>query len=150
MWALVRSSKQAAGALRAQGRKGRPTPADIGRLIAALDDDDFAAREKAERELTRAGNRAVAKSEAALRNKPSLEQPRRLERVLRSIRAAGIPAEDLFAVRAVQVLKRIASPEARGLLREWAKGPAETRLTREARFTLGRLDRLDAGRPPRR
>jgi hypothetical protein len=93
---------------------------------------------------------AVAKVEAALRNKPSLEQQRRLERVLRSIRAAGIPAEDLFAVRAVQVLERIASPEPRGLLREWAKGPAEARLTRETRFTLGRLDRLDAGRPPRR
>ena len=40
------------------------------------------------------------------------------------------------AARAVQVLARIATPDARRLLEEWAKGAEPAVLTREARKAL--------------
>jgi hypothetical protein len=47
-------------------------------------------------------------------------------------------------VRAVEVLELIGSDEARRLLRELAKGPAEARQTQEAKAALARLARHSA------
>jgi hypothetical protein len=55
-----------------------------------------------------------------------------------------LPAGDLLrAVRAVEVLERIGTAEARKALARYAGGPPG-RLAREARATLARLDRLAA------
>jgi WD40 repeat protein len=53
-----------------------------------------------------------------------------------------VPAgEPLRRVRAVEVLERIGTPEARALLEKLSKGPV-SRTSREAGAALGRLDRL--------
>lgn len=51
----------------------------------------------------------------------------------------GFPAAYLCAIRAVEVLERIASTEARVLLTTWAKEHAGTILGREAEAATSRL-----------
>jgi hypothetical protein len=41
----------------------------------------------------------------------------------------------------VEVLERIASPDAQSLLKAWSAGPPPARLTREAKAALERLGR---------
>ena len=50
-------------------------------------------------------------------------------------------AEQLRPLRAVLVLEQVATPAARDVLRELAKGMPAARLTREAKASLERLDR---------
>ena len=48
----------------------------------------------------------------------------------------------LRALRAIMVLERIGSPEARGVLETMSRGAPGTRVTDEAAAALKRLDRL--------
>ena len=75
----------------------------------------------------------------ALAGKPSLEVRRRLERTLES--AAGKPrSRDSVALsRVIEVLEKMKSAEARRALTQLSKGPAGSRLAREARAALTRL-----------
>jgi WD40 repeat protein len=56
-------------------------------------------------------------------------------------------AEELRTLRAIEVLERLGTAEARGLLEELARGAAEARLTGEARSSLERLTRRAAVLP---
>lgn len=52
------------------------------------------------------------------------------------------PPPDWYrTVRAVEVLERVATPAARAILKELAKGDARSHLTREAATTLARLQK---------
>jgi hypothetical protein len=51
-------------------------------------------------------------------------------------------------LRAMEALERGASPQARQWMEEFTRGAPETRLTREARLALGRLQKRASG--PRR
>ena len=113
--------------------------ADITRLIADLDSEDFAVREKAQGRLARAGAGIVGDLQAALKGSVSPEQKRRLRQVLETLRAGPIPSEDLLAVRAVMVLEQIGDLKARRLLRKLAEGDDKARRTQEARSSLKRL-----------
>ncbi len=53
----------------------------------------------------------------------------------------------LRSLRVMAVLEDIGIPEARRLLEELAKGTPESRLTREAKATLQRLQRRAASAP---
>ena len=55
--------------------------------------------------------------------------------------------ERLRGIRAVEVLERLATPEARKLVEELARGAEGVRLTREATTTLRRLTPPAAPRP---
>src|SRR5262249_34793875 len=134
VWALAGAPEQALTKLKALMTNPAPqAPEKIGQLIADLDDDDFSVRESAEKELLKAGNHAKARLEDALADNPSIEQKRRLQRILRNLSKGGVDPDTLFAIRGVLVVEQIGSPKARELLREWAKGPTEARLTVEAR-----------------
>jgi RNA polymerase sigma factor (sigma-70 family) len=128
--------------------KGRLRPAPvidrerIDRLLADLDSDQFAVRQKASRALRELGDAAEPALSKALAGQPSAEQRRRLKELLRELGPECSP-ERLRELRSVEVLEHLGTPDARQALGSLAKGAAEARLTREAKASLGRL----AGRP---
>jgi WD40 repeat protein len=122
----------------------RPDAGRLKKLFTDLDSDDFKTRCAADEEIESFGERALGALENAVRRKNSAESLRRLKELLRKARAAAKPfgtAERLRAWRALEVLERIATAEAVGLLKELAGGAPDAVLTREARAALARLGR---------
>jgi hypothetical protein len=113
-------------------------------LIAKLDDDSFEAREKAQSELESIGEDAVPALRKALAGAPSAEVRRRMESILKKPRT--LSPETLQAVRAVEVLETISTPDARQLLKALADGEPEASLTQRARASLERLARTRPNR----
>ncbi|TMQ32242.1 MAG: hypothetical protein E6K70_19610 [Planctomycetota bacterium] len=118
----------------------------VVRQIQDLDSGRFADRENASRALEALGELAAPELEAALRNPVSAEVRRRIESILDKARAAAIPPNVLRAVRAVEVLDRIGTKEARAILASLAQGVPNARLTREAKASLARIDRASQQR----
>jgi WD40 repeat protein len=128
----------------------RPAPAledeKLKRLIADLDDDAQATRNKASAELADIGVAAKAALENALKGTPSKEQQLRIESLLKRLADDTPTADQLRQLRAVEVLERLNTPEARALLKSLAEGRADARQTRAAKEALARLNgRSDAG-----
>jgi hypothetical protein len=124
----------------------KPIPKDyaerVRQRIADLDSDDFRKRELAVRELTRLGPDAVLPLHAALDAKPSVEAKNRIEALLKDLHPWYIKdPETLRTVRAIWVLQRMATPEARAVLESLAAGAPEARITQEAQAALRFLDR---------
>jgi RNA polymerase sigma factor (sigma-70 family) len=123
-----------------------PAPRDlpeakrIARLIADLDHDAFAVRQKAEEELDRLGEAAVPALRKALVGSPSVEARRRMEGLLEKRDPPVLSGEPLREVRAVEALEMAGTNGARRLLKELAEG-GEARRTHEARTALERLGR---------
>jgi hypothetical protein len=122
-------------------------PRRLERLLAALDSDKFAERDLATRELKALAEQAVPALRTALAGQPSLESRRRLEALLHQLDGAGLSAETVRQVRAVEALEAIGDPEARRLLAQLAAGPPAMYLTQEAQASLGRLARRAAPVP---
>jgi WD40 repeat protein len=118
-----------------------PDAAETARLIAALDDEDFAARARAQRALEQAGAAARPAILTALDGTPSAERKRRLRAVLAKLDAPGVPPELVRPLRAVEALERADAPEARKLLEELAAGRDDALITRDAKAALARLGR---------
>jgi hypothetical protein len=114
-----------------------PDAERLRRLIADLDSDRFDVREKAQGELERIGEDAVPALRKALDSKPSAEARRRMKSILERPRTPS--PETVQAIRAVEVLEKIGTPDARQLLESLAEGAPEAGLTREARAALERL-----------
>lgn len=113
----------------------------IEKLLADLDSDSFEKREAASRELVRMRYRTDLLLRRALENRPSLEMRRRLEAILAGPKRP--PAEALRTLRAVTVLERIGTPEARRILEKLAGGAAALE-THSAQAALQRLYQRDA------
>jgi hypothetical protein len=116
-------------------------PKAIARLIADLDSDRFETRQEAFRQLDKLGEAAMAAMRKALAADPSAEVRKRLEELLEKQKKAGISSELLRAVRAVEVLERMGSAEAKEVLQTLAKGTGTDRRTQEAQAALERLQR---------
>jgi hypothetical protein len=109
-------------------------------LVKRLDSPVFADREAAGRELTELGDAAVPQLRKILADGGSAEQRGRIERILTASDATLLPAGDrLRQVRAITVLERIGTADARRLLGEWADGLPSARLTRTAKAALARM-----------
>ena len=124
------------------------TPAQMTRiaaLIADLDSEQFTLRERAAEELAKLGDSVVPSLRKVLIEKPSLEMRRRIEALLEPIDARQLSPEGLAlrAIRAMQVLETIGTPQARRILEGLAHGAAEALLTLEAKVALQRLNRPD-------
>jgi RNA polymerase sigma factor (sigma-70 family) len=141
MWTLAVSPRQAVPFLRGRVRpvagNGR-----VARLIADLDSEQFLLRQQATRELERLGEVAAPAMRKALQGQLSVEVRRRLEVLLRKATPKSLSPLVLRQLRAVEVLERIGTPEARRILYRIAVGDAEARLTQEARASLIRLGPL--------
>jgi hypothetical protein len=124
--------------------KVRPVPkataAEIDKLIADLDNDDFDTRDKASRELRRIGVQAKAALQKNLENSKSREQHRRVEQLLAEVkeRETTPSLDELRELRAVEVLEAIGTAPAWSILESLAKGPSGIKLTDEASYALKR------------
>jgi WD40 repeat protein len=115
-----------------------PKPEKLSRLIADLDADEFAVRERATLELRELGDLAAPALRNALAQAPSTEIRRRIGSILAGLDPEKSP-DRLRALRAVEVLEYAATPEAKQVLKKLAAGARESRLTQEARAVMDRL-----------
>jgi WD40 repeat protein len=121
-----------------------PDSRRVGRLLAQLDSETFAERERATEELRKLGWSAESALREALEGKNSLEKRKRIEDLLAGIRVTKLPTDLLRMLRGVEVLERINSTAARQLLRKLAddslpEGLGRDELRREAQAALQRL-----------
>jgi WD40 repeat protein len=141
-WALVGNPEQTVARAKASLQPVAAADAKrLAKLVADLDSDQFETRERASQDLETLGETAGDALREALRNKPSAEQWRRIEDLLARLKGKPIGGEWLRATRAVAVLERIGTPEARDVLKMLAGGAPGALLTRDAREALKRLDR---------
>jgi WD40 repeat protein len=135
IWSLVAAPDQSVPLIQARLRpeKGKPSR-PIKQLIADLDHDDFAARDKAMTELMKLGESAEPALNKAAAEKLSPEARRRVKRLFRELDKLTITT-----TRAIEVLEHAATPETQRVLRTLADGPAARRATGQAKASLERL-----------
>src|SRR5262249_13270350 len=89
------------------GQQLRPVPAPpperLARLIADLDDRQFAVREKATRELEKLGRLVKPKLQEVLAGQPSLEVRQRAAAILQRLERSPLSPEELRGCRSVEV-----------------------------------------------
>jgi hypothetical protein len=147
VWALAAAPGKAVPLIRGRLKPAaRPDPERMRRLVADLDNDRFAVRQAAARELEKLGGEASPALRQALAGNPSLEVRKGVEELLSKARFLR-SGEVLRGVRGIEVLERIGTPEAREVLGSLAEGSPEVRLTREAQVSLERLARGPAVQP---
>lgn len=116
-----------------------PEPQKLSQLIADLDSNEFAVRQRATDELEKLGELAQPALEKALAGKPTLEMRQRLELLLTKV-AGDVPVgAQLRLFRAIEVLEQIGSSQAQQVLQSLAKGAPGARLTGEAKAALRRV-----------
>jgi hypothetical protein len=118
----------------------------FGGWIADLESRDFKTRQAATDRLREKGDLAEAALRAALQKMPPPETRRRLELLLSSI-ASSKPLSPpvIFAIRAVEVLEQIGTPQSCAALERLASNGNDARVQQEAQLSLQQIKR----RPPR-
>ncbi len=86
--------------------------ARIDRLIAELDSDNFATRQKATTELKKLGSTAAGKLSKVIEGGPSLELTGRVRILLATLKQQPLETEALRTLRAIEVLECIGTAEA--------------------------------------
>jgi hypothetical protein len=143
--AIIRLSRSPEQAVPYLTKQITPAPAlddaAIGKLIAALDSDQFETREQADRQLRAMDERIAPRLRKSIDGNISSETRKRLETILESVSTprADRTDNDLCSIRAIEVLERIASPDAVKLLKNIAAGALGSRRTDEATATLTRM-----------
>ncbi len=136
---LAATPEPALALLRRQLHAERLAPGWLAARLADLDSESFETREAATHALQRIAARVEPELRRAREKAPSAEAKRRLDQILEALDAGGPgapSAEELRQLRALVVLERIGSEEARTLLRELADGDSGARLTQEAKAVL--------------
>jgi hypothetical protein len=150
MRSLVAAPAQALPFLSRQLQPRKLPDADlVTRLIKELDSDQFTVREKAREELEKIGSLAVPVARKALASGPSAEARRQLEALIAKCDAEQKDPRgpSLREIRALEVLELDGSRQARDILRSLTTGASESRLTVEAKASLGRLERRSQSSP---
>jgi WD40 repeat protein len=119
----------------------------IGRLIADLDSEEFAAREKSGRELEKLEDVAEPALRKALAKDPSPETRRQLEQLLGKLDAPEFSPRQLRLLRSVDVLERVGTDGARRALEDIGKESPGRWLRQEAKASLERLGKRAAPKP---
>jgi WD40 repeat protein len=145
--ALERLARRPAVAVSLLASRFRPPPADLAlaAIVKDLDSDVFATRQEATRKLREHGPKAELVLRRELAATASLEVKRRIEALLAGLTppALRLPlaGDTLRGVRAIEVLERAGTPQARRLLQGWAEQTRDLHLAAEARGVLGRAPR---------
>jgi RNA polymerase sigma factor (sigma-70 family) len=142
MWILSESPKQALPLLTEHVRplKGID-PELVQRLLAELDDSDFETRLKASEELAKMRHEIEPMLRKALEGQIPMERRRRVQEIVDLPARSFATGETLRTLRAIQVLERIGTKEARDILRKIAGSAALARATQEAKEALNRMGR---------
>jgi RNA polymerase sigma factor (sigma-70 family) len=117
-----------------------PPANEIAGLIAQLDSDEFATRQEGQARLVKLGDAVVPALRQTLTGTPPLEQRRRIEKLLEQLAPPALSGDALRADRAIEILERIATPDARLMLGVLAKGLPGARFTQAAAESLKRLE----------
>jgi hypothetical protein len=117
----------------------RIDPKKIQGWITELENEKYAVRKEASERLFKVGAQAVPPLRKVLASSPPLETRKRVEELLEELTGGTLSAEQLRVIRAVEVLERIATPEAKNLLRALAQGAPGELSTLEAEAALERL-----------
>ena len=143
MWALAATPRQAVPYLRNRMPRQMVVDEDkVRQLLAELDHDQFTVRERATRELAQMRDAAEPLLRAHLAATTSPEVIQRIGLLLESVSQSVGDADMLRGLRAVEVLERIATPEATATLEELAQGASSSRLRTRARAAVQRLTRF--------
>jgi WD domain, G-beta repeat len=116
--------------------------ARVQQLLADLDGERFADREKATAALASMDTQAEPALRQLLAGNASAESRRRAEQLLARLEGPLTDAERLREIRAVEALERMATPDARSLLAALAGAPADSRFVRDAKTSLARIGSL--------
>jgi WD40 repeat protein len=119
----------------------------IAGLIADLDSATLAPRQRATRELGKLGEAAEPALREVLAAGDSLELRRRVAALLRQRDELGRVHDRLRLTRAVEVLERVGTPEARRLVEALAQGASWAWVTHEARGSAQRMGKRAAVAP---
>ncbi len=139
-WALASAPEETVSFLQEHLHPAKAAdPQQLRRLLADLDSDQFAVREKAQGKLVQLGDLAESAMRQTLASNPSLELRQRVQAILERLRGPVTQPELLQALRAVAVLEDIDTSQARRILKELASGASQSRITREAKASLERL-----------
>ena len=116
---------------------------DLRALVADLDDDEFSLRAKAHRKLAALGGEALEVLLEELEGKPSPEVRLRVRDLLEKIGplTTKFPSESLRRRRAIQVLERIGTEEARADLQRIADESKSIREKGWARAAMTRIEK---------
>ncbi len=109
----------------------------IRHLVAELDNREFTIREEAKKQLGALEDQAASALRMTLKSNLSLQQRRYVEQLLAGLEGIRTP-QSLRQVRALEILERLDTPEAKLLLQKLAQGAPEARLTQEAKASLER------------
>jgi hypothetical protein len=141
MLALRRRGPESVAYLKARVQPVTPRePQRLKQLVADLDSERFAVREKAYRELEKLGDLAAAALKQPADSKLSLEGQRRANELLDKLASPVSDPDTLRLLRAVEVLEQIGTPPARAVLAQVATGMAQHRVTLAARAAIDGLD----------
>jgi len=117
------------------------TPLDMMRveeLLKQLDAKQFKVRDIATNELLKLGEQIVPALDKALTANPPLEIKQRLEGLRGKLTGMVLQGERLRAYRAIEVLERIGTPEARQVLQALSEGAPGALVTTSAKEALKR------------
>jgi WD40 repeat protein len=141
VWRLSGSPEQAVSALKERLRPAAAVDAEkVARWIKDLDDDAFAVRQRAGRELEQLGDQVEGALREAAKETTSLEVRLRAQALLAKLDGSGASPDRLRQLRGLEILEQVATPEACELLRVLKKGASTARLTRDAEEILKRLE----------
>jgi WD40 repeat protein len=138
---LCRSPKEALALVNSELSKIAPvSPSRVRQLIAELGNADFNVRNRATHELEATQESYMSMLREALAADPEPEVSVRIRKLLSRADPDRLEpgSERLRWIRALEVLERIGTPEAFAIVRELAAGPADRRLTAEAKSVLRR------------
>jgi hypothetical protein len=147
VWRLIAAGDSATALLRIKLAPAPEAEGRVPRLIADLDHDSFDRRQQASAELEKLLPQVRPALVNALAKRPSLEARRRIESLLARPTPVVRDVQTLRDIRGTQVLERLATPEARDLLKNLAAGAPEARLTQEAKAALERFVKRTTGKP---
>jgi hypothetical protein len=116
-----------------------PDPKRVAQLIADLESEDFATRQKTAAALESLADLVVPQLVASLKKPLSLEAARRTEQILELVASQPLLPETLRDKRAVEALESIATPNARATLQALGRGASGAHRTRDAQAALQRL-----------